>query len=135
MSHVCHISASHECCTELSFLLKWLGLSIDRSANIGLRPSRTLEVGLPFEAAFERCIDGLENVLGAIVRDRDSSAGTIDASFGLMFSERIFCGLDAIDENRTRIRIESRRNAQVELPKGSEAVDRLTQFLMESPPK
>ncbi|MDQ2680766.1 MAG: hypothetical protein M3Y21_07075 [Candidatus Eremiobacteraeota bacterium] len=119
----------------MSFLLKWLGIGVDRTANIGLRPSRTLELAAPIDRVFERCIDGLENVLGAIVRERDPQAGTIDASFGLMFSERIFCGLDTIDETHTRVRIESRRNAQAELPKGTQAIDRLAQFLMESAPK
>ncbi len=119
----------------MSFLLKWLGLNIERSSNIGLRPSRTLELELPFEAAFERCIEALENDLGAIVRDRNPQTGSIDASFGLMFSERIACSLTKIDQTHTMIRIESHRSAQIELPKDTQVLDRLTQFLMQSVPK
>ncbi|HEY8312650.1 MAG TPA: hypothetical protein VIG51_00630, partial [Candidatus Baltobacteraceae bacterium] len=96
----------------MSFLLKWL--RIDKPQGAGLRPSRSVEVALPFDAAFDRCTDGIERVLGGVVRESDRAAGTIEATFGLAFSERLTCTFESLDAQLTRARIESRRGAQAE---------------------
>ena len=108
----------------MSFMMKWLGLSIDKSAGISVRPARTIEVELDFEAAVERCVRGLEDVLGAQIREIDRATGEIEATFGLMFSERIACTLRRQDEGHTQVTIESRRIAGAQLPKSLPVLDR-----------
>ncbi|MDP9024835.1 MAG: hypothetical protein M3N13_05660 [Candidatus Eremiobacteraeota bacterium] len=115
----------------MSFLLRWLGIGQERPANISVRPSRTLMVGVPYDAAFDRCVYGLQQVVGAQVRAMDRETGTIEATFGLMFSERIACDLRRIDSATTEVAIESRRIAGAELPKDSAVLDRLSQWIAE----
>ena len=115
----------------MSFLMKWLGLSIDRSRGISVRPARTFEIDLPYNQAFERCGYGLQEIVGAQVRESDPQRGTIEATFGLMFSERLACSLQRIEDNRTQVSIESRRIAGTELPKDSTVLDRLEIWMRE----
>jgi len=95
----------------VEFLRKWLGLTIERPAQVAVRPSRVLELELPFVAAFARARQGLEHVLGAHVTNGSAGAGELEATFGLTFSERLACRLQSIDESHTRVTIESRRFA------------------------
>lgn len=113
----------------MSFLLRWLGLSVERPAALSVRPSRTVEVALPYDAAFDRCLRGLEIAAGANVSDAQRSAGTIEAAFGLINSERIGCTVRRIDDASTAVTIESRRFAGSGLPQGSAVLDRLETWL------
>lgn len=111
----------------MSFFFKWL--RVERTERVALHPTRTLDVTAPYEATFARCIDGIERVLGGVVRERDAEGGTLEATFGLMFSERLTCGLERVDAGRTRVRIDSRRGAVGEPRRQSDYVDRLADWL------
>ncbi|HEY8298066.1 MAG TPA: hypothetical protein VIG32_08610 [Candidatus Baltobacteraceae bacterium] len=111
----------------MSFILKWL--RIEKPSGASLRPSRVVEVPRAYDAAFDRCVDGIERVLGGVVRESDRAAGTVEATFGLTFSERLTCSLDPLDAQRTRARIESRRGAQPQARVRSDYVDRLAEYL------
>ncbi|MGZ3497113.1 MAG: hypothetical protein ACXWNK_11905 [Vulcanimicrobiaceae bacterium] len=113
----------------MSFILKWLRIEKPQSASI--RPSRSIEVGQPLDAVFERCRDGIERVLGGVVRESNREQGTIEATFGLTFSERLTCSFERLDDERTRVRIESRGLAQAQARTKSEYVDRLAEYLQQ----
>ncbi len=108
--------------------LSWLGLE-PRVKHVGLRPHRTIEVFLPYDRAFDQTLEGIERELGGTVRDRDRARGTIEASFGLTFSERLACTLERIDDFHTRVTIEARRPAQASPPKSSPYVEALARYL------
>ncbi|HEY1654137.1 MAG TPA: hypothetical protein VGF86_03380 [Candidatus Tumulicola sp.] len=90
----------------MSFLRRWLDLAKDRK-RVGLRPHRDVIVDAPYEAAYDRVLEAAEFVLGASVASRDRGSGTIEASFGLVNSERVRCTLQSIDDRRTAIRVEA----------------------------
>ncbi len=113
----------------MSFLLRWLGIGRERSTSISVRPSRTLTIAVSYEGAFERCVRGLQDVVGAQIRTMDEQTGTIEATFGLMFSERIACTIERIDAGTTQVTIESRRIAGAELPRDSAVLDRLSEWV------
>ena len=123
--------ASDRSAAKMSFLLKWLGLASEATNEISVRPARAFSVSLEYEAAFYHCVRGLEDVLGARVRELDAGRGTIDASFGLMFSERIACLLRPAEVGTTHVIIESRRIAGAQLPKGTPVLDRLELWMRE----
>ncbi len=110
-------------------LIKWL--RIDKSTGAAISPSRKFEVEAPFEQVFEASRDGIERVLGGIVRESDARSGVIEATFGLMFSERLTCSLERIEQDRTGVRIQSRRLAQAEVRTKSDYVDRLAAFVQD----
>ena len=111
--------------------MRWLGLTIEKPAGLAVRPSRTVEVALPYDKAFDRCLRGLELAAGANVLNADRAGGTIDAAFGLINSERIGCTVRASDEAHSAVTIESRRFAGTGLPPGSAVLDRLETWLRE----
>ncbi|HEX5274258.1 MAG TPA: hypothetical protein VFW34_03205 [Candidatus Rubrimentiphilum sp.] len=49
-------------------------------------------------------------MLGGVVREE--RPGTIEATFGLIGSERLTCTIAALDSRRSRVTIETRRGAQ-----------------------
>lgn len=110
----------------MKFLRDWL--RIERSP-VALHASQTLDLDSRYEHAFEACVRGIEDVLGGIVRERDLPRGRIEATFGLVDSERLRCCLTALDADRTRVLIESRRGARPEPAKPSQYVRALAQFL------
>jgi len=79
------------------------------------------------EEAFARCKFGIEQVLGGSVT-AERSLESLDASFGLVHSERLTCTLDAIDAARTRVTIETRRGVQRDAP-ASSYVSALARYL------
>ncbi|MDP9018172.1 MAG: hypothetical protein M3N19_07615 [Candidatus Eremiobacteraeota bacterium] len=115
----------------MSFIAKWLGLSVDTQSGIAVRPARSIEIDLSYDAAFARCLQGLNDIVGAQVRDADLASGTIDATFGLMFSERLACSVTRIDATKTHVLLESRRIAGTSLPKDSAVLDRLEVWVRE----
>ncbi|PZR58577.1 MAG: hypothetical protein DLM50_03610 [Candidatus Meridianibacter frigidus] len=113
----------------MSFLVKWLGLRIERPASIAVRPSRAFTVPFSYDWVFERALSGMRDTLGADISREDRAAGVIEGAFGLLFSERISCSLTRQNDHATEVRLESRRSANAELPKASAALQRLEQHL------
>ena len=116
----------------MSFIFKWL--RPERPPGVALHPSRTVDLDLPFEVAFDRCIEGIEGALGGVVRERNPERGTIEATFGLVNSERITVSLERLDDGRTRVIIESRRGLSTQPARGSQYVDALAHFLQPAKP-
>jgi hypothetical protein len=116
----------------MSFILKWL--RPERPPGVALHPSRTIELDAPFEVAFDRCVDGIEGALGGVIRERDAEHGTIEATFGLVNSERLSVSLDRMEDGRTRVLIESRRGLATQPSQGSQYVDALAHFLRPAKP-
>ena len=116
----------------MQFLRRWL--KAETAPTVALHPSRTLEIQAPAARTFERCVEGIERVLGGNVARKDPHAGTIEATFGLVGSERLNVSVEAIDANASRVRIESRRGALAapQRQEGSSSyVDALCAFLSE----
>ena len=114
----------------MRFLRDWLRL--ERPAGVATHASQTVELECTAAEAFRRCTRGIEDVLGGVVRSADQAHGTIEATFGLIHSERLTCTVTAIGEARSRVAIESRRGATPEPAKPSEYVRALAEFLRAS---
>jgi len=108
-------------------LIAWLG--IDARKTVALHPSRTVELDLPADAAFDRCRHGVEDVLGGVVREAYRDRGTLEATFGLIYSDRLTCTVVPIDAAHARVIIETRRGAQAGLTAPSPYVKALADFL------
>lgn len=113
----------------MSFLLKWLGLRVEKPAALSVRPSRAFVLDDHADAVFERAMAGLDRAVGAQVQSADRERGVIEASFGLMFSERIAIFIRTIDAERTEVVLESRRIAGATLPQRMDVLERLEQFI------
>lgn len=111
----------------MKFLRDWL--RIERPAGIAPNASRRLDLDLAYEDAWCKCIRGVEDVLGGVVRESDRERGTIEATFGLINSERLNCRLHRRGDRATQILIESRRGISAEPPKPSQYVSALAEFL------
>jgi hypothetical protein len=111
----------------VKFLRDWL--RVERPAGVATHASRTIEVDQAYDQAFAQCVRGVEEVLGGAVREANVQSGMIEATFGLINSERLTCLLSRIQANRTRIIIESRRGISAEPAKPSEYVRTLADFL------
>lgn len=116
----------------MQFLRRWL--KIDRPQSAAIRPHRKVELHEPYDRAFDRTIEGIERTLGGVVRDADRERGTIEATFGLTFSERLSVEIERVEANLTRVDIESRRGVQAQARYSSDYVDALASFLMTSNP-
>ena len=112
----------------MRFLMRWL--RVERPAGVALHPVRTIELPLSYDDAFSRCIAGVEHTLGGIMRESDRERGRIEATFGLVNSERLTVTLERIDEFATRATIESRRNLSAEQANTSPYVDALAEALL-----
>ena len=89
----------------MSFLAKWIfGKS---AAPAGLRPHRTVEVALPYDAAYDRVLDAIDRTLGANVAVDDRKNGFVEASFGTVNSERVRCRIETIDASHTAVHVEA----------------------------
>lgn len=111
----------------MRYLFKWL--KVERPSGVALHPSRTLELDVPPAEAFERCVRGIEQVLGGIVRDADAARGSIEATFGLVDSERMSISVTPLETGRSRVLVESRRGASAAPAKPSSYVQALAEFL------
>ncbi len=112
----------------MRFLLKWL--RPERPPGVALHPSRTIELDMPAAQAFVRSMEGIEQILGGYVRESDAARATIEATFGLVNSERLMVSVQQLENNRSRVIIESRRGASPEARKGSQYVDALANYLL-----
>lgn len=115
----------------IRFLKRWL--RVERPSGVWLNPSTTIAVDAPIDDVFARALRGIEWTLGGHIRAADRDAGTIEASFGLVNSERLTCTLEA-DGATTRVRITSRRGPDAEQRRRSDYVEALAAYLA-SPPE
>lgn len=115
----------------MKFFSKLFGVAQPRR-SIAVRPSRTLELPVAYNVAFERCKNAVENLLGAVVREEDLLRGYIESSPGLMFSERICFTLEPLTPEATRVTVESRRIAGAQLPPPSTHIAAVAAYLMRS---
>lgn len=115
----------------MKFLREWL--HIERPPGVALHASQTVDVHGSFAVVFARTAGGIEQVLGGVVRSSDDRAGVIEATFGLVDSERLTCTISRIGDDRQRVRIESRRGARGEPAKPSQYVHALARFLESDP--
>ena len=111
----------------MKFLREWL--RIDRPSGIAPHASETIEVDCTGAQAFAQCVAGIETVLGGVVRDADERVGRIEATFGLIDSERLTCTITPLGGSRARVVIESRRGASPQPAKPSQYVRTLAAFL------
>ena len=111
----------------MQFFRRWL--RSDRPESAAIRPSRKIVVEQPYDAVFDRTVEAIERVLGGIVRESDRANGTIEATFGLTFGERLSCSLERDGDARTSVRITSRRGVQAEARLHSDYVDALANYL------
>lgn len=112
----------------MRFLRTWL--RVERPSGVALHPSRTIELDPSPAVVFERCIGAVRDVLGGHVDSQDAERGTLEASFGLINSERLTVAIESMGENRTRVVIEARRGALSDQPRSSAYVDSLADFLL-----
>jgi len=97
---------------------------------VALHPSRTIELELAKDAALDRCRYGIGHVLGGVVREEHRAEGTLEATFGLIYSDRLTCTLVGIDASHTRVTIETRRGAQAANNAPSPYVKALADYLI-----
>lgn len=114
----------------MKFLRDWL--RVDRPSGIATHASQTVELRCAPAEAFRACVRGIEDVLGGMVRESNEPRGSIEASFGLINSERLTCSVSAIDENNSRVLIESRRGPSAEPAKPSQYVRTLAEYLQKN---
>jgi len=114
----------------VQFLKRWL--HIDRPDSAAIRPTRRIVVEKPYDETFDRSVTGIENILGGVVRDADRAVGSIEATFGLTFGERLSVSLEREDEARTAVRITSRRGVQAQARQHSDYVEALATYLSAS---
>ena len=111
----------------MRFLFRWLRM--ERPAGVALHPTRTLELELSPDEAFERALRGSEHTLGGVIRDCNKRLRTFEATFGLINSERITITVQPLEKRRSRVSIESRRLASGQAPPASQYVDVLADYL------
>lgn len=111
----------------MKFLRDWL--RIERPSGIAPTASQRIEVELPFADAWRKCMRGIEEVLGGAIREVDEQSGTMEATFGLVNSERLNCTVVQQTPTTTEVLIVSRRGASAEPAKPSQYVRALAQFL------
>lgn len=116
----------------MKFFRDWL--RIERPSGVALHAAQTIELDLPCDEAFALCARGIEDVLGGAIRSRDEQHGVIEATFGLIDSERMTCTLESLGERRTRAIVESRRGARPEPARASRYVRALAEFLQNAAP-
>jgi hypothetical protein len=114
----------------MSFILKWL--RPETSSRVGLRPHRDVELGLPYDDAYDRVRSEIDRTLGATVYVDDRAGRLIEAGFGLVRSERIRCSFEIADE-KTNVRIEALFPAGATVPEKSAAVETLAQAIVSKP--
>lgn len=114
----------------MKFLRNWL--RVDRPSSAALHPTRTVVVEAPTAAVYDACVFAIEHTLGGHVYEQNAAGGRIDATFGLVNSERLTVTLADVEETKTRVTVESRRGALSEQRASSDYVDALVNYLMTS---
>jgi hypothetical protein len=111
----------------MSFILKWL--RPDTTTRIGMRPHRIVELELAIDDAYRHVLKLVDHELGANTSIEDPQTHFIEATFGLINSERIRINLEKIDKTHTRIRIEAYFPANMKIAEKSLAVETLARAL------
>ncbi len=111
----------------MSFFFKWL--KPDTSSRIGLRPHRVVELGVDYDAAYNRVLQAIEVTLGANVYVDDRKGRYIEAGFGLVNKERVRVTFENESPATTRVRVEAYFPAGAKVPEKSAAVDALANAL------
>lgn len=104
-------------------------MRIERPPGVALHPTRTIELDVPAQLVFQRSIEGVEITLGGIIREKNEQSRTIEATFGLINSERITVSVFPTGADSSRVVIESRRGVSGEPPRTSQYVDALADYL------
>lgn len=110
----------------MHFFRKWL--KIDRPSGVALHPSRVLELPIAQTDAYDRCRTIVIHTLGGNITSEDPPR-SLDASFGLVNSERISISIESADANASRVRIQSRRLLSAEAPVTSNYVETIARTL------
>ena len=111
----------------MRFLMKWLRL--ERPSGAVLHPARTIEIAAPAPETFARCERIVREVLGGTI-DSPQPPRSMDASFGLVNSERLSVFIEAEGAQRCRVTIQSRRLAAAEPTVRSSYVEALAHALV-----
>jgi hypothetical protein len=114
----------------VSFFLKWL--RPETSSRIGMRPHQNVELALSIDAAFDRVLHMLDRELGANISVDDRKTHFIEATFGLVKSERLRIYFETIDDAHTLVRIEAYYQAGMTIAEKSMAVETLAKALEKS---
>ncbi len=94
-----------------------------------MNPSVAVVLPLTAVEALERCAQGIEYELGGVISNHNLTAGSLDATFGLLHSERISCQCVALDSSHTSVRIVSRALVGTTPRMQSDYVTRLAAYL------
>lgn len=111
----------------MRFLLKWL--RVERPPGVALHPRRTVDLDITALQAFDRARQGIEFTLGGIVRESSREGGIIEATFGLVNSERMTVHVEATETAKSRVVIETRRGVSGQPAPRSDYVDALARYL------
>jgi hypothetical protein len=114
----------------MKHLRNWL--RPERPPGVSLHPARTVEVPASQPVVFDTLVSGIQQVLGGNVSAVDTERGTMEATFGLVNSERLSITVAGSDAGSTRVTIEARRGAVADQPASSSYVDALANFLQRS---
>ena len=112
---------------SVSFLLKWL--RPETSSRIGMRPHKNVELPLPIDEAHDQVLKQLDQTLGANISVDDRKTHFIEATFGLVKSERLRINFEAMDGSHTLVRIEAHYQAGMTIAEKSTAVEALAKAL------
>lgn len=92
----------------MRFLLRWL--RIERPPGVALHPIRIVQLQAGPEQAYGRCAAIVEQTLGGHITAHDAPS-LLEASFGLVNSERISLSIEARADGGSTVRLQSRRLA------------------------
>lgn len=101
------------------------------SRSAVLHPTAILEVSSAPEETFERVVRAIGDLLGGTVRSAEPAAGRIEATFGLIDSERLTCTIEP-STHGTRVTIESRSGPRMQPRTASLYVDALANALRQN---
>jgi len=110
----------------MQFLMKWLRL--ERPSGAVLHPARTVEVDASAVDTFARCERIIRDVLGGNI-DSPRPPRSMEASFGLVNSERLSVFIEPLSPQACRVTIQSRRMASAEPAVKSSYVEALVRAL------
>lgn len=116
---------------------RWSFLKSDRP--LGVRHIRELEILLPYDGAFELCVQSVSSIKKCRILEEDQVRGTILAKTSLSwrkaYRDLVSFGLQKIDDDRTRVEVSSRpapRTVLVDFGENLNNVESLTEFLKQN---
>ena len=115
---------------------RWSFLKSDRP--LGVRHTRELEILLPYDGAFELCVQSVSSIKKCRILEEDQVRGTILAKIGLTWKtggQLVSFGLRKIDDDKTHVEVSSKptmRTGLVDFGENLNNVERLTEFLKQN---